>query len=227
MVEGKIRILGLEETSAVSVKNTGYFPVSVPGKTYRVPVSEIADIGVTKEYVDGAVRSEAQLRSSQDADLALAIYGINDKIPSAASSTNKLVDQVYMDNQMNQVAAKYLSRDVDGNPFASYEQFVAAQSSGSFFYAGESAIPTKNDYVLVSSDSTQGNAVTRYWYTGSSWSFQYVVNNTPFTDAEWAAIRSGVTADKITQYDGYATDKADKSYVDEMLGDVESLLAAL
>lgn len=204
MADETISILELKQVTFEQVKSNGYIPVSVTGNTYRLAVSEISDTS-----------------------LGNRVSIIEGKIPSVATSTNQLVDKSYVDNQLNQVAARYLSRDAGGNPFASYEQFTAAQSSGGFFYAGVSTTPTKNDYVLVSSDSMHSNAVTRYWYTGSSWSFQYVVNNTPFTDAEWAAIRSGVTSAKVTQYDGYETGKADKSYVDDMLGNVEDLLAEL
>lgn len=204
MADETISILELTPATFEQVKANGYIPVSVTGNTYRLAVSEISDTS-----------------------LGNRVLTIEGKIPSSATSTNQLADKSYVDNQLNQVAARYLSRDISGNPFETYQQFTAAQSSGGFFYAGVSTTPTKNDYVLVSSDSTHSDAVTRYWYTGSSWSFQYVVNNTPFTDAEWNAIRSGVTSAKVSQYDGYATGKADKSYVDNMLGDVESLLAEL
>lgn len=204
MADETISILELTPATFEQVKSNGYIPVSVTGNTYRLAISEISDTS-----------------------LGNRVSTIEGKIPNSATSTNQLVDKSYVDNQLNQVAARYLSRDVSGNPFASYEQFTSAQSSGGFFYAGVSTTPTKNDYVLVSSDATHSNAVTRYWYTGSSWSFQYVVNNTPFTDAEWAAIHSGVTSAKVTQYDGYAAGKADKRYVDDMLGNVEDLLASL
>lgn len=206
MVDETISILELDATTFEQVRTEGYIPVSVVGNTYRLAISEISDT-----------------------ELGTRVSTIEGKIPSSATSTNQLADRNYVDNQLNQVAARYLSRDVNGNPFESYEQFTSAQSSGGFFYAGVPTTPTKNDYALVSADeSEQGKGgVTRYWYTGSSWSFQYIVNNTPFTDAEWDAIRSGVTSAKVTQYDGYAAGKADKSYVDDMLGNVEDLLAAL
>lgn len=124
-------------------------------------------------------------------------------IPEDTAPDNPLTNKGYVDNQLNQVAAKYLSRDESGNPFETYEQFLAAQSAETgFYYAGSTAQPTKNDYVLVSSDSQHDNAVTRYWFTGSTWSFQYVVNNTPFTDAEWAAIRSGITSARLAALEG-------------------------
>lgn len=206
MADETISILELDEATFEQVKTTGYIPVSVTGNTYRLAISEISDT-----------------------ELGGRVDTIEAKIPGSASEDNPLVDKSYVDNQLNQMAARYLSRDVSGNPFENYQQFTSAQSSGGFFYAGVSTTPTKNDYALVSADeSAQGKGgVTRYWYTGSSWSFQYVVNNTPFTTAEWAAIRSGVTSAKVTQYDGYATGKADKSYVDGMLGNVEALLSEL
>lgn len=201
MANVKINILGLDGAELDTVRENGYIPVSVPGKTYKVAIDGVARGGVTPDDLSSAIQGEAELREAADDSLAGLIDGINDLIPIDATTGNKLTDKAYVDNSMNQVAAKYLSQDEDGNPFDTYELFEAAQESGDFYYAGTVTSPTKNDYVLVSSDSQHDNKVTRYWYTGSSWSFQYVVNNTPFTDAEWDAIKSGITAEKVAEFE--------------------------
>lgn len=139
--------------------------------------------------------------SSDISQNSASINAINALIPDEASSTNQLADKAYVDSEIGQVAAKYLSSDEDGNPFTSYASFIA----GPYYYDGEVVTPTKNDYVLVNGDETHDNNITRYWYTGRSWSFQYVVNNSPFTESEWGAIRSGITAAKVSTYDGHVS----------------------
>ena len=122
---------------------------------------------------------------------------INELIPSAATSLNQLADKAYVDFGVEQVAAKYLSADVQGNPFSSYQAFV----QGPFYYAGTIAEPTKNDYALVNGDETHDNAITRYWYNGESWDFQYIVNNTPLNQQQLDALNSTITSLKVQNYD--------------------------
>lgn len=124
---------------------------------------------------------------------------INELIPSAATSSNKLADKAYVDFGVEQVAAKYLSADAQGNPFSSYQAFT----QGPFYYAGTIAEPTKNDYALVNGDETHDNAITRYWYNGESWDFQYIVNNTPLNQQQLDALNSTITSLKVQNYDSH------------------------
>ena len=58
-----------------------------------------------------------------------------------------------------------------------------------------------NDYAVVLNDETHDNQCWRYIYkaSSSSWIAQYMVNETPLTQAQNAAINSGVTARKVEQ----------------------------
>lgn len=63
--------------------------------------------------------------------------------------------------------------------------------------------PTRNDYAIVAKDETHGNATTRYVYQGTygddgQWAFQYVVNEESLTQAQIAAINSGITSDGLS-----------------------------
>ena len=127
----------------------------------------------------------------------------DDLIPEAASKENQLVDKAYVDFNTEQIAAKYLARDAEGNPFLSYAEFTDPDVV--FYYAGTSAEPTKNDYVLINGDESipeeewisDSPPITRYWYTGTTWSFQYIVNNAPLNASQMAAINSGITKDTV------------------------------
>lgn len=132
-------------------------------------------------------------------ELAKLFSAIESVIPDAASAENQLADKAYVDFGVEQMAAKYLAYDTQGNPFPSYAEFA----KGKFYYNGVLVQPTKNDYVLINGDERHDGAITRYWYTGSSWSFQYIVNNTPLNEQQLAALNSAITAAKVTAYDSH------------------------
>lgn len=75
---------------------------------------------------------------------------------------------------------------------------------------------TNNDYAFVTSTDSAGNTLyNRYKYNAATqtWSFEYAVNNTAFTAAQWAAIQSGLTASDRTKLDGIETG-ANKTVID-------------
>lgn len=130
------------------------------------------------------------------------ITTINGKIPSAATSSNQLADKAFVNSSINALAAFYITSSAAGAAFAS----KAALDAGPYYSDGQLRTPTKNDYAIVSSDETHDNACTRYSYTGSQWAFQYVVNDTPFTQAQLDAINSGITSSKVGNYDTHIAD---------------------
>ena len=59
---------------------------------------------------------------------------------------------------------------------------------------------TNNDYAVVLDDETQNDECWRYIYvTGSGWTAQYRINETPLTQAQLDAVNSGATTAKINQ----------------------------
>lgn len=82
---------------------------------------------------------------------------------------------------------------------------------------GYSGTITNNDYAFVISTDSAGNTVyNRYKYNGSSWGFEYALNNSSFTAAQWATIQSGLTASDKTKLDGIE-EGANKTVVDANL----------
>ena len=111
-----------------------------------------------------------------------------------------------VDNKITTFVAHYLTgKDSAGHfvPFATraaldYAKQHHTEEDPQFFYAGEPFTPTKNDYCVVLADETVGGKTARYsfvgeWPTGS-WQYQYTINDTAFSEAQWAAINSGVTS---------------------------------
>ena len=142
------------------------------------------------------------LSANQGKALNTSISTINGKIPSAASTSNQLADKNYVDTSINSVTAYYITKNAAGDQFATHAELTAATT----FYSGWAVrVPTRNDYCIVASDEDHDNATTRYIYQGSQWEYQYTVNETALTSDQIAALNSGITANKVSTYDGYAT----------------------
>ena len=135
-----------------------------------------------------------------------AISTINGKIPNEATANNQLADKDFVNSSINSVTAFYITRNAQGDQFATKAQLDATTV---FYSGGEVRVPTRNDYCVVVEDETHDNATTRYIYQ-NQWEFQYVVNETALTAQQLAALNSWITSNKVSQYDGYATNKQDK-----------------
>lgn len=101
-----------------------------------------------------------------------------------------------------------LTNDGDGtSPFAT-EEFVnssIATNTATFrgTYTSVNDLPTTgvdiNDYAFVVTTDSNGNiSYNRYKYT-TTWEYEYTLNNSSFTAAQWAAIQSGITAALVQQ----------------------------
>lgn len=101
---------------------------------------------------------------------------ITEKIPAQASAQNQLADKAFVNSSISTASADFKG---------TYDSLVELQA----------VTADKNDYGYVVSTDEAGNTVySRYKYNGSSWVFEYDLNNSSFTAAEWAAIQSGITA---------------------------------
>ena len=67
-----------------------------------------------------------------------------------------------------------------------------------------------NDYCFVQipvADATPTviASVERYKYNGSQWLFEYALNNSGFTQAQWDALNSGITSGLVTKLSALPT----------------------
>lgn len=129
------------------------------------------------------------------------INSIDTLIPSAAAANNQLADKNYVDDSINQVAAYYITKNAQWDAFATYAELSAATVYYSWWVQ---RTPTRNDFCMVLADETHSWDATRYSYQNSQWEYQYTINNAPMTQAQVDAINSGITAGKVSTYDGYA-----------------------
>ena len=98
---------------------------------------------------------------------------------------------------------------------ASFVNSSIATNTATFMgtFTSESEFPaeaTNNDYLFLDTVDSDGNKIfKRYKYVadGAGWVYEYTLNNSSFTAAQWAAIQSGITAEAVA-------DMAKKSELD-------------
>lgn len=111
------------------------------------------------------------------------ITTINSKIPDQASSSNKLADKNFVNSSIASSTANFIGTF---NSVAELEEY--------------SGTVTINDYAFVVAVDGSGNTVyNRYKYTGTQWLYEYTLNNSSFTAAQWASINSGITEAGVLQ----------------------------
>lgn len=126
----------------------------------------------------------------------IALSSINDKIPSDATSSNKLTSVNSVKELINESAAYLITKNANGDSFATKSELTSATT---FYNGGEARTPTRNDYCYVLADETHDNATTKYSWQGGTyptgqWTFEVVVNETPMTQAQLDALNSGITS---------------------------------
>lgn len=142
--------------------------------------------GDTNTLASAKSYTDTKIQTVQD-----EVDAINEKIPSEASSTNKLADKDFVNSSIATATATFRGT-VD-----SLEKLKALTGD-------------LNDYAFLKVvDSTTGlvKQYDRYKYSASSstatttgsWEYEYTLNNSSFTDAQWKAITSGVTSNTVTQ----------------------------
>ena len=163
------------------------------------PVSTAMQIALDGKQANLTQEQLAAVNSGADstkianiAENAQAIATINGKIPEQASSSNKLADKSFVNSSIATNTAYFIGT------FNSLADLEA--------YSGDL---TNNDYAFVVTTDVQGNTVyNRYKYNAEqeAWLFEYALNNSSFTAAQWAAIQSGITAALVTSYSTHIAD---------------------
>ena len=137
---------------------------------------------------------------------------IQELIPVQATPQNQLADKDFVNSSIATSTATFretynVVTDLHLSTSATHQQVATAL--GNII-----SVADNNDYCFVEIPTddltpTETLQVDRYKYNGTSWSFEYTLNNSGYTSAQWKAINSGITSGKVTQYDNYATSKQD------------------
>lgn len=108
-------------------------------------------------------------------------------VPTQATSSNKLADKDFVNSSIATSTATF-------------------RGTYSTLADLEAVTADDNDYGFVESVDATGNTVySRYKYNGTSWVFEYNLNNSSFTAAQWAAINSGITSTIVDGLSGVTT----------------------
>ena len=148
-----------------------------------------------------AEETRAKAAEKQNAD---DIDAIEEKIPSGASSSNKLATEEYVNDSVATATATFrgtynVVTDLSLLPSATHSQISASLQT-------EIATADSNDYAFVLIPTSvetpeEIEKIERYKYNGSVWGFEYVLNNSGFTAAQWASINSGITSNAVGKLD--------------------------
>ena len=170
-----------------------------PWDDYSEAVSKYAlSAGAGKELLDIIYKMDSVLQSGINAIKAL--------VPSSASTENQLADKAFVNSSIASNTATFRG---------TFETVVN--------------LPTRNvktnDYAFVIAESNGNPEYQRYKYNGSTWVFEYTLNNSSFTSEQWAAITSGITEIKVSSYDTHIGSKTNPHGVTKAqvgLGNVEN-----
>lgn len=154
--------------------------------------------------LQGNINAEALLRGNADNDLQDQIDDINDVIPSSVSPSNKLVDESFVNSSIATNTATFRG---------TYNSLAELQAVANV---------DANDYGFVISTDAAGNTkYNRYKYVeGSGWTFEYSLNNSSFTAAQWAAIQSGITTALVAKLNGLP----DSEGLDDMFAAITDMI---
>lgn len=153
------------------------------------------------EYDDTQLRNLISLKQDIIADLSeirlnanfgKTVYDTAEIIvPSGVSADNQLADKNFVNSSIATNTAYFRG---------TYESKAELDA-----YAGDK---TLNDYAFVIVyDSTTGlvKQYDRYKWNGTAWVFEYTLNNSSFTAAQWSAINSGLSSSDKTALDNVLT----------------------
>ena len=118
-----------------------------------------------------------------DIDIVEKVNRILSYIPAQASENNKLTDTNFVNSSIGTNTATFRGTSEAG---LTEEQFLTWANS---------LTKDNNDYIFWNTTDSDGNIIfKRYKYNGTVWGYEYSLNNSSFTAAQWAAIQSGITA---------------------------------
>lgn len=152
-------------STAQIINNIKTFAVGLNAPFYAITDTEQ---GIT---LDDALNAKA------DEAIVATILAL---IPAQATPQNQLADKDFVNASISSNTANFIGT------FDSLEELEAYPTAGL----------TNNDYAFVISTDSQGNVVyKRYKWVANTdaWLFEYDLNNSSFTAAQWAAINSGIT----------------------------------
>lgn len=145
------------------------------------------DVTINTAHIPVLPQSKVTGLSDALSSLRAGYTGISALIPQAATADNQLADKEFVNSSIATATATFRGT------FATLEALEATPAD-------------RNDYAFWEHKDADGNTCyDKYTYDGSAWKFEYRLNNSSFTAAQWGAINSGITGTLVTKLSGIAT----------------------
>lgn len=148
------------------------------------------------------VQNQVVQTTGQSTTAVMSQKAVSDLVPAQASSSNQLADKDFVNSSITTATATYrgsynLVSDLSLTISASHGQIETALNT-----AATGA--DNNDYCFVqipTADATPTEiaSVERYKHNGTTWSYEYAINNSGFTADQWAAVNSGITSGLVAK----------------------------
>ena len=140
------------------------------------------------------------------------IANITALIPLQASTSNQLADKAFVTSSVATATATFrgtynVVTDLSLAYNATHSQIASALATK---MTALPITPDNNDYAFVqiptaNATPTEIARIEKYKYNGSAWAFEYELNNSGFTAAQWASINSDITSAKVDKLDALPT----------------------
>lgn len=165
----------------------------------------ISDIDGSIYAINTRLNEEVTNRVSGDEALQKDIEQINNLIPSEATSSNQLADKEFVHDQIATNTSNFRGDWSNWTSVPTDPQYYPED------YIGNKK-PNNNDYLIIQNATDYSSEYTGIWrfvYKGSwdtlgksGWEPQYRVEQA-FTQEQLNAINSGITSQKVNNYDNY------------------------
>lgn len=187
VVENKIANITIEkpdwtETDSTKLNYILHKPTNVSDFTNDANYQNASQVGASITTAIGEHNTASDAHSNILTPIKADITDIQALIPSAATSSNQLADKNFVNSSIATSTATFRG---------TYNTLPEL----------EAQTADKEDYGFVITTDTAGNTLyNRYKYNGTSWLYEYTLNNSSFTAAQWAAINSGVSQSMVDNY---------------------------
>ena len=182
----KVKILQTTTTSTVFDVDSG--SISINGVN---PTDGNIDVSKLVYPIDDG---KAEITGS---DIAISLKNIDDSLSHKLERSDIVPVAPSTDATPDMLAgARSTAEFVNSSIATNTANFAGTFTSESEFPAEA----TNNDYIFLDTVDEEGNKIfKRYKYVESSaaWKYEYTLNNSSFTAAQWAAIQSGITSEIV------------------------------
>lgn len=155
------------------------------------------------------------------------VSAIEALIPAQATYQNQLADKAFVNSSVATATAEFQGTYDVVEDLGLTASATHAQIQNALLSAVASQQPDNNDYVFVSIPAigSASGKYERYKYNGTAWAYEFTLNNSSFTAAQWDSINSGITSGKVSSYDSHLSNTSNPHGVTKAqvgLGNVEN-----